>query len=483
MKFHKDKLQLRLYQQAILGTTLENNTLVVIPTGLGKTFIAAGLAGLLCNKGQILFMAPTKPLCVQHSKTFGDLFEGELCVLTGAIPPEKRKELWTSDIVFATPQTVTNDLIKGLFKFDTFSLVVFDEAHRAVGDYAYVWLAKQAQEKCRILALSASPASDKEKLDEVKENLFISKIEVRTEKDGDVESYVQEKAINRIYVDLPEKYRVIKDLLEKVLKSRIAILYDEELITSKDVSKVRKRDMLMLQGRLGREVTAGDFDVYRQISVVASCIKIMHASELLQSHGITSLNEFFDKLAIQSKKVKAAKNLLADWNFKKARIIAADVDEEHPKLKALEAIVRKNAGRRLIIFTQYRSSVNQILKKISELPKVKAAKFIGQKEGLSQKKQVEVLDKFRSGEFNVLVATSISEEGLHIENADIGVFFEPVPSALRSIQRRGRIGRVNIGKIYVLITKGTIDEKYYWVAVHKEKRMYRLLDSLKRAEK
>jgi Fanconi anemia group M protein len=135
----------------------------------------------------------------------------------------------------------------------------------------------------------------------------------------------------------------------------------------------------------------------------------------------------------------------------------------------------QNSEEKIIIFAQFRNSVSELVDKINENSKSIAKGFVGQKSGLTQKKQIEILDQFRNDKFNVLVATSVSEEGLHIENADIGIFFEPVPSALRTIQRRGRIGRINIGKVYLLIMKDTIDEKYYWVAHHKERKMYDLL--------
>ena len=173
MKF-LNNLDLRLYQQAILGTATNNNTLVVIPTGLGKTFIAVGLASLFYKKGKVLIMAPTKPLCVQHKKTFSNFFDGELAVLTGAVPPEERKTLWSdSKIIFATPQTVENDIIRRFLKLEDFSLITFDEAHRTTGDYAYAWIAKQYSKlpNHRILALTASPASEKAKLDEICNNL------------------------------------------------------------------------------------------------------------------------------------------------------------------------------------------------------------------------------------------------------------------------------------------------------------------------
>ena len=131
----------------------------------------------------------------------------------------------------------------------------------------------------------------------------------------------------------------------------------------------------------------------------------------------------------------------------------------------------------MIIFSQLRKTVEFLTEQINLHTQSTAKAFVGQKEGMTQKNQLETLEQFKDGEFNVLVATSVSEEGLHIENADIGIFFEPVPSALRTIQRRGRIGRVNIGKVYMLITKDTIDEKYYWVSYHKERRMKELLEN------
>jgi Fanconi anemia group M protein len=124
-----------------------------------------------------------------------------------------------------------------------------------------------------------------------------------------------------------------------------------------------------------------------------------------------------------------------------------------------------------------RKTVEIITEQINLNTRSRAKAFIGQKEGMTQKKQIETLEQFKDDKFNVLVATSVSEEGLHIENADIGIFFEPVPSALRTIQRRGRIGRINIGKVYMLITRDTIDEKYYWVSYHKERRMKELLEN------
>ena len=503
MRFHSRKLDLRLYQQAILGTATSHNTLVVIPTGLGKTFIAIGLASLRYKNGKVLLMAPTKPLCVQHKKTFEKFFdaaENELVVLTGAIPPEERKALWkTAKIIFATPQTVENDTLRRFLALENFSLLIFDEAHRATGDYAYTWIAKQYAKlqiqannnedssRYRILALTASPASEKEKLTEVCNNLNIQKVEVRGTSDVDVKGYVQQKNIKRVDITLPSRLKDVKDLLEKVLKQRLRILKDAGVIKSESPDRVRKLELLKLQGKLASE-TDINRNAYAHISIVAECLKLQHALLLLQTQGVSPLVDFFKKMEKQAGKTKAAKRLVTDWTFKKAMIIAYEFrgeEGEHPKFAALKELVSKNAGKRVIVFAQYRSTVKKIVATLSEIEGVLPVEFVGhssisrKSKGMSQKEQVATIQKFRDGEVNVLVCTNIGEEGLDIPAVPLGILFEPVPSALRSIQRIGRVGRTDIGQIYILVTKDTIDEKYYWVAKHKESRMHQLLDDLK----
>ncbi|MEK6807584.1 MAG: DEAD/DEAH box helicase, partial [Nanoarchaeota archaeon] len=143
MRLIKDKLNLRLYQQTILNSAIEKNTLVVLPTGLGKTHIAIALASLRLPQGKILVLAPTKPLVLQHSKVFSEFFlpKEEIGVVTGTTKQEERKDfLKNAKMIFATPQTIKHDLLSGKLSLKDFSLVVFDEAHRATGNYDYVFL-------------------------------------------------------------------------------------------------------------------------------------------------------------------------------------------------------------------------------------------------------------------------------------------------------------------------------------------------------
>ena len=124
-----------------------------------------------------------------------------------------------------------------------------------------------------------------------------------------------------------------------------------------------------------------------------------------------------------------------------------------------------------------------IKEKLSRIEGIRAEIFVGQAKkgetGYTQKEQKAVLDKFRQGEFNTLVATSVGEEGLDIPKVDLVIFYEPIPSAIRTIQRKGRTGRLEKGRVIILVAKDTRDEAYSWSAHHKQKRMYRNLYSLK----
>jgi len=494
----------RLYQETILATAVNYNTLVVLPTGMGKTAISMMLAIQRFHqypKSKVLILAPTKPLVEQHIETFKsfmDFPEEEFVVFTGMIKPEKRAELWkTSKIIFSTPQGLENDIITNRINLEDVSLLVFDEAHRAVGDYAYVFVAKQYQKKARysrILALTASPGSDLEKIQEVLTNLYIEEVEIRTDQDPDVKPYIKEIKIDWVQLDLPPPFKEVQKFLKDYIKERIAKLKKWGVLQRKDVSFVNKTDLLKLQAQLRGRAAAGekDFIIWTAISVLAEIMKVQHGLELLETQGIVALNEYLQKLQKEgySGKTKAAKNIIADINFKSALIKTQQMYEkvfQHPKLIELQKIIEKEVKEKkdikIIVFNQYRDNAKNIAEELNKIENCSAELFVGQQKkrgsGLSQKQQKEMLDQFRNNEFNVLVATSVGEEGLDIPKVDLVIFFEPIPSAIRHIQRRGRTGRQEKGKVIILMTRETRDEGYRWSAHHKEKRMYRNLDSLK----
>ncbi|HLD00619.1 MAG TPA: DEAD/DEAH box helicase [Candidatus Nanoarchaeia archaeon] len=492
----------RLYQQTILYTSVKHNTLVVLPTGLGKTACAFLLAAQRMNNypnSKILMLAPTKPLCEQHVQSFQKhlaIDPDKVVLFTGNVRPDTRAEMWKSaQIIISTPQGLENDIINQRIRLAEVSLLIFDECHHATGEYAYVWIAEQYDKQSnygRILALTASPGSDLEKIKEVCANLKIDKVEVRTESDPDVKPYLQTVKLKWVKVPFPEEFKSIRTKLKTCIANK---LIEIKQLGCSHSSDLNKSQMLGLQLELQKEISSGElnFEALRSISLLAEALKVEHALELLESQGIKPLTEYFDKLQSQavSSKVKAVKNLVLDELFKESVHLTNQLlnqHVQHPKQAKLKELVQevltKNQAAKIIIFTQFRDTAEEIVTEINNL-RVKNHIFVGQAKkkglGFTQKQQKEVLDNFRQGQFSVLIATSVAEEGLDIPKVDKVIFYEPIPSAVRSIQRRGRTGRLEQGEVTILVTEGTRDEAYRWSSVHKEKRMYRNLEQLKRS--
>ncbi|MFC1690987.1 DEAD/DEAH box helicase [Nanoarchaeota archaeon] len=493
----------RLYQETIFATASMHNTLVVLPTGMGKTAISLLLAAKRLDnfpESKILILAPTRPLVEQHITTFTkhfDLKEEQMALFTGHVKPEKRQELWkTAKVIFSTPQGLENDIISSRINLKEVSLIVFDECHRATGDYAYNFIAKQYVKRAqypKILGLTASPGSDTEKIFEVCQNLFIDQVEIRDDNDPDVKPYIQDVKLDWVSVELPEKFKQVQKYLKDCCNTKLKDIKELGF----DLNRYNlqyKSDLLKAQGMLRAQLANGekDFNALRAMSVVAEAIKVQHALELLETQGITALNAYFDKLLSESlkTKVKAVQNLVKDINFKSAGVLTRnlfDNDVEHPKFEALKGLLEKEISKasdsKIIVFNQFRDTAVKIVEEINKLPGITANLFVGQAKkkgtGLTQKKQKEMLQEFSSGEFNVLVATSVAEEGLDIPKVDTVIFYEPIPSAIRHIQRRGRTGRNEKGRVIVLLAKNTRDEGYRWSAHHKERRMKHILTTLK----
>jgi len=490
----------RLYQQAILATAVKHNTLVVLPTGLGKTNVFLMLAAHRLHNhpdSKILLVGPTKPLIDQYYEVFKNHFEvdeADMAILTGVVKPDKRVDLWNnSKIIFSTPQGLENDLISSKIKLSNVSLIGFDEAHKAVGEYSYVWIAKKYAmdaEFPRIIGLTASPGSDVEKIREVCDNLFVEEIEVRSDSDPDVKEYVKEINVEYVKVDLPDRFIEISKSIKLCVQSKLEKVKKFKYLTT--TTGVTKTELLKLQAALHGKLASGyrDFMLLKSVSLLAESMKASHALELLETQGIAPLQKYMLRLQEEGRtsKVKALKNLLIDENFKTAMYktnVLYEEGVEHPKLHELGKILTAqldNKASKIIVFNQYRDSASKIKEELSKLH-ISSELFVGQAKkqdtGLSQKQQKEILDRFKNGEFNVLIATSIGEEGLDIIKVDLVVFYEPIPSAIRSIQRRGRTGRQEKGKVIVLLTRNTRDEAFRWVAHHKEKRMHSILKNLK----
>ena len=489
----------RDYQLNIAEVAKDNSTLVVIPTGMGKTIIAFMVMADVKYKdpdGKILFLAPTKPLVNQHAGDIRELLElDEPKVFTGDVKPEEREKLWDeTDVIVSTPQVIRNDLMAQRISLDDVSLLVFDEAHRAVGGYSYVYIADRYRGKDGlVLGLTASPGSETEHITSVCETLDIDNVEIRTKYDPDVVNYIQKMDIKWIDVKLPKKHKRVVERLKDILVRDIKKLQKYGFLKDQNPERVSRKKIIeasnQIQGRLHSE---GDSRLYNAASIVASALKIDHAIDQAETQGPDVLKDYIDKLKNEAESrggSKASRRIMKSDEMNEVLALLKNFDEDHPKIpKTLDVVkrqLRKEPDSRIIVFTNYRNTAQRLTRKLAEVEKVKPIRFVGQADkegdkGLKQSEQLEAIERFEDGTYNVLVATSVGEEGLDIPATGLVVFYEPVPSEIRTIQRRGRTARERKGKVAILITKNTRDEAYYWASKNKEKKMNRNLKILKR---
>jgi Fanconi anemia group M protein len=495
----KGGVEARDYQIRIAASAAKSNTLVVLPTGLGKTIIALLVAARRIEaspRGKVLVLAPTRPLTLQHYDTFRrhlDLPQSSFVMLTGMTGPDLRAALWRrAQVIFATPQTILNDVRGQRVSLKDVVLAVFDEAHRCVRDYSYRELAERYTETAEsplVLGLTASPGGSKDRIDEIMRNLSIVNVEARTEEQEDVKPYVEQTEIETVRVKLPPSYEPIASTLtqmynEKVSRLRNGGFLPKDKVSKKALLEARVTIVRRLQaaGRTGGEKGY----IFGAVINQAQAVMIGHALELVETQGISTLIKYLTRLRTKESSGKSARSLLKDPRWLLVESLAKKVaTEDHPKLHKLVSIVvrelKDKPKSKIIVFTQYRDTIENIITILGSVG-VTTERFVGQSDksesrGMDQEKQGKVLKDFRDGRFSVLVSSSIGEEGLHVPDVDLVVFYEAVPSEIRSIQRKGRTGRTRPGRVVLLLAENTLDESYYFSSIYKERSMQRLVSA------
>ena len=469
-----DSVEYRDYQINLANQAKNENCLVVLPTGLGKTTVALHVIADYLSKGNggVLFLAPTRVLVNQHYEFLKNtLTIDDIALITGETLLPKRKKLWINSVICATPEITKNDIIRKIVDIDQFNLIIFDEVHRAVGDYAYVPIAEQFRvTNSRILGLTATLPSEKEKAKEICDNLHIKGIAQRNDASPDVKPYIQETNTEWVQVDLSPEMKIIQRYIKLALDQRYTELRRNGLRLSdnKSLSQLLNARQFVLKQNL------------RSAKPLFTAIRITYALNIFEAHGITSFLKFCQRT--KNKKGAGIKELFeTDPNFTTAVNLAKSAqnnDIEHPKINKLVEILR-DVESKVLIFSSYRDSVDVIHKKLVEMG-ISSEILIGKagQTGLKQQEQVDVVQRFRDGITKVLVATRVGEEGLDISEVNLVVFYDNVPSSIRFVQRKGRTGRKNTGRLIVLIAKDTIDEAYYWIGKRKIKLADNMADKL-----
>ncbi|KAI9503959.1 P-loop containing nucleoside triphosphate hydrolase protein, partial [Coemansia spiralis] len=482
----------RAYQQGAIQRCIFQNTLVALPTGMGKTLIAvvvmANYARWFPNSLAI-FLAPTRPLVAQQTQACSGMLQ-----MNGSTPPKSREVLWNdARFVFSTPQVLQNDLSAGTLSLSNakrISLIVIDEAHRATGKYAYgesiskLYMLHHGHEApifnplqpappipFRVMALTATPGSNIDAVREIINRLHIAHIFLRTEESLDVVPYIHGRRIEEIGIDLPPWLLAARDCLATVMRRSINILCNT-CHAMQDPGELKRLSGYQL--RLDRDRffarqrgSSTNMNATRISSEFTVAISLAHIMQLLSEH--------VSKQSIAGNSAKAAMSHQPIYSLTHPGFLG------HPKLEKLVQIVKEHfetavgtndsESTRIIVFSQYRGSVSEIVDVLRNVsPLIKCEQFIGQSNinagssdmrGQTQKEQLAVMNRFRNGQTNVIVATCVGEEGLDIGEVDLIINYDAPSSPIRLLQRIGRTGRARRGKVVVFLAKDTREENSY----------------------
>ena len=441
---------------------------------------------------KIILIAPTTGLVDQQksmAQQYLNIPNEEIVSYTGDTAPDKRKVLWMqARVLMATPQVVRNDAQNGTIDLKKVALLVVDEAHHSTGNHAYAQVGKMYQrmnQTGRVLAATASPGSNIHHIGEVKQNLRVHQIDVSKRNEPLVKPFDVDMKIHEENVHLPPELTALIAPLEEHFSSevkhlqRLGFLAPREHISSGDIEKAQLRASKAIQQRDVR-----GYDAARR---VADLRRMHMLINLMKTQGTEVAASFLNRAETEGREGRKTNRLLSLPTIHELRKALKDIEELHPKPSIVarlvhDEILKKPEGK-VLIFTEFRDTVSTLVKRLESIEGLKPDKFIGQssrgkQKGMTQKQQLAQLNRFREGEINVLVATSVGEEGLDVPAADLVVLYEPVPSAIRAIQRRGRTARQRAGSVHVLIAQGTRDVFIHSASKNQEQKMHRLLNKM-----
>jgi ERCC4-related helicase len=489
-------MPVRGYQKAAVEMALFHNAMIVLPTGFGKTFIAAVVMYNFYNwypQGKIIFVAPTRPLVAQQiseCKKVSGIPSSACIELTGVIPAERRRELVQKRrVIFATPQVIENDLTNGILPAKLVRCIVIDEAHRAQGNYSYVNIVRHLQDNnrngFRILALSATPGSDMQRVQQVMLNLYINDIMFRTETSIDLMHYRNEKSSRAWTVELTGKHKEIVDKFIKLSDPIFKDLHRAGLTFSADsIDRVAKFTLIkILKGEYNGQPPRVGMTGGKLKFLAAVGTSLQHQFELLTLYGLRVFYANVTKAMLETR--SNLKTFLApkvefemikrdievmfgdDIELNPDKKPSKDLLIGHPKLAVTKDLLVKHFTEnqekqetRAIVFTKYRDSVIDIVQSLKTFdPLLKPVAFIGQNAtkqggvGMTQKEQAKVIAEFKMGTYNTIVATCVAEEGLDIGEVDLIIAYD-TSGSISTTQRRGRTGRKRSGNVHSILTKG-----------------------------
>ncbi len=545
----KEVFEARPYTLSMTAEALNNNFLLFLDTGLGKTYIEI-LTSLLYlrenSEKKILLLAPVKVLCDQHTKVFSEKYLEDKVdeivsvtniptgLITGDIKEEERLKIWQENsLIIATPQTIVLELGKdsGVGKKEDLSFVIFDEVHNLSGEYAYTELSKYYRQGNVFLGgFTASLPSEPKRLEKLMKSLKVSwrNIILRLPNDPELKAYKFEAQEIVRFVDREKSllHQKLKKLLVEQLnfytkrlivcldESRIHFDYQKSFYLNKEeqIAGIVVKEFKRIKQRIDKYLQ--DLEANETYKLLINWSLVMLVSQAIDSlnNGVEILANFVESQYYSKNKKHTTKIFLKLFRTKELISILyvngfwskkdlADnkglreyldqakkinyFEDDNPKLKILEELISTFSKKtNVIIFFESRKILMKAMtflkKKFSHMTiqELKGQTYKYNDPGMNIKKQQDVARRGRNREINVLLSTSVAEQGLDSKSVDVVILSQPISDRRRVVQASGRTSRYRVGKVYFLVYKTGAERKIWNIYLQKKKKVLQIAQSI-----
>ncbi|KAF2712143.1 hypothetical protein K504DRAFT_372348 [Pleomassaria siparia CBS 279.74] len=522
--FKDETFRLRTYQAEMVEKSLEGNIIVAMDTGSGKTHIAlARTAAELetCHPNKLVwFLAPTVTLCEQQFAVFQTALPAYGSILLSG---KDDVDHWTDQatwddvlknarIVLSTHAILLDALSHGFVKMDKLALIIFDEAHHCTLKHPanqimtnfYKPLVTNSNDvwRPRILGLSASPVmrakANRSGLEQIEENLNAI---TKTPK-------IHRSELIR-FVHKPELLRVPYSGMDPVHPPLLAALiytsahYDIEsdpwvldLIKKqrqgfdnmRTLQKVMVNRKTYCAEQLKQFATKAEA-MYEELGPSATSWYIHHS---ISKFGEITRGSDAELLDWTSREKDHLLKLLTNLPLSKDNCPPMSWDQLSPKVQCLIDVLVTEASDEVtgLVFVEQRVWVAALFEILSLHPQTRdlfaIGTFVGTSQSSKRRKNIadlvevqnheETLADFRSGKKNIILTTSVLEEGIDVSSCHLVICFERPKNLKSFIQRRGRARKQKSKYLIFQAEDSTARAPATWEALEEEMKAAYLND-------
>ncbi|KAI9835015.1 MAG: Dicer-like protein 2 [Sclerophora amabilis] len=468
----------------------------------------------------VWFLAPTVALCEQQSKVITrQLPAYPLRFFSGADNVDRWSEqsLWDAAllnvrIVVSTYQILLDALTHGFVPMSRLALLVYDEAHNCVSkhpanvimqNFYHPFLAHAPEMLPHILGLTASPimSSKRESLQTIEQNLNAI---TKTPK------LHREEMLRFVHRPLLEKLLYPESLGDSspgrscpMLQRLFAVYTGLDIMEDPYIIELKKKTDVSSSNRLRKAILQGKTYCQEQVKNL-----LLKSSHVFQELGKWAAAYYIaTTIAKLRASFQAEDERLGDFNAEEKIYLLKVLGRVHgnapfvsptsftpfdvsPKLERLIdfLVAEQSSDFAGLVFVQQRAEVAVLVHLLSIHPRTKdffrCGSFVGTSassnrkatsvtELLDPRDQVLTLDELRSGEKNLIITTSVLEEGIDVSACHMVICFQKPPNLKSFIQRRGRARKKHSKYIIMVGEEEGLASGDDWEELEEEmKRMY-----------